>query len=279
MGKTTAMKQLALLWATNKKGCGEGWSDGQHIGQFDFLFYIPLKKIKSDIPLEQIIINEHCELKKRAESGQLGINDISSILKDDKVIKMIIFDGLDEFKMGIYKSVDAAIKHNTGNAFLTLTTRPGKKMKSIQKYMNAEAIIQGFSDISVMKFVHKFFKDPKVANRMLFTSSKSGISEFLHIPILLVMSCWIYKVESKLPKKRVQILEKIVHWSIKRNFERCCISKADTKITNLLLKLGQVAWEELQNDNLLMDKVGQIHNNCGMPDPPCLSNMMLICPQ
>ncbi len=178
VGKTTAMKRLALLWATSEKYCIEEPFQTQQIDKFDFLFYIPLKKIKSDTSLEQIIINEHCELRKKVDSGHLSVNEIAAILNDDKVVKMIIFDGLDEYKMGINSSVDAAIKHSIGNAFLALTTRPEKRMRLIQKYMDAEVMINGFSEVSVKNFVLKFFKDSKIANQMLSTSGKSGISTY-----------------------------------------------------------------------------------------------------
>ncbi len=57
-------------------------------------------------------------------------------------------------------------------------------------------------------------------------------------------------------------MERIVHWSILRNSERSSISKDETKIKTLLLKLGHFAWKELQNDNLLLDEVCQLTGCC-----------------
>ena len=54
MGKTTALKYLAV-----------SWSDGtlKEIEKFDFVFHIALKHVKDDSPIENIILTEHRELE------------------------------------------------------------------------------------------------------------------------------------------------------------------------------------------------------------------------
>ena len=70
MGKSTAMKHLAISWAdgTVKK-----------MKKFDFVFHISLKHVKDNSPLENIIVAQHKGLK----ANKVNPAEIRSVLDGD----------------------------------------------------------------------------------------------------------------------------------------------------------------------------------------------------
>ena len=57
MGKSTAMKHLAITWA-------DGTSE--ELKKFQFVFHISLKHVKDNSPIENIIIAQNIGLKANA---------------------------------------------------------------------------------------------------------------------------------------------------------------------------------------------------------------------
>ena len=50
MGKSTALKHMALQWADD---------ESEHLNQFDFVFHIALRHVKKDDTIEGLILKQH----------------------------------------------------------------------------------------------------------------------------------------------------------------------------------------------------------------------------
>ena len=126
IGKSTAMKYLALSWAD------EGLRS-----KFDFVFYISLKRVRDARPIEDIIISQHSGL----EANRVIPCEITSILENNKVLLLI--NGHDEYKTGINSDIDKAlVKRSLWNCHIILTSRETAEIKNLKEYMDAEAEIR-----------------------------------------------------------------------------------------------------------------------------------------
>ena len=84
MGKSTAMKHIAITWE-------DGSVD--ELKKFQFVFHISLKNVKDNSPIENIIIAQHSGLK----ANKVQPKEIKSILDDADGNVLLLIDGHDEF--------------------------------------------------------------------------------------------------------------------------------------------------------------------------------------
>ena len=132
------MAMLAMDWAEGEATAG--------LKNFDFVFLIQLSKVDSNIPVEEVIIQQHSRLKsKNAPKEQ-----ISHILQQKKVL--LLFDGYDEYKKGTNTAIDDAITHTIGNCFVIVSSRPGDYMdKSDVDQIDGAIEITGLSKRKIVK--------------------------------------------------------------------------------------------------------------------------------
>ena len=251
------MAMMAMDWAEDDASGG--------LKDFDFVFLIQLSKVNSNIPLEEVIIQQHSRLK----SKNVPKEQISEILQKKKVL--LLFDGYDEYKKGTNSVIDDAITNTIGNCFVIVTSRPGDYMEqSDVNQMDGEIQITGLSRENIVKCATGYLqsllaldtdkKSAKDACKNLIQLAKMvGIDELLRIPIILLMVCVLYSNEQSLPDTKTGIVWAIIRVCMDRSTLRL-LGKKSSDIENLdemLFILGELSWLALQRKTkqLLIKKV------------------------
>ena len=156
MGKSTAMKHLAISWA-------DGTSE--ELKKFDFVFHIALKKVKDDSPIEKIIVEQHAGLK----ANDVKPAEIKSVLEGDNSGKvMVILDGHDEYTIGQNRDIDeAVVKDKLWNCWMIITSRETEQIKDLKEHMDTEVEICGFHGENAQEYVTKIIGNKEEAETML----------------------------------------------------------------------------------------------------------------
>ena len=202
--------------------------------------------------LAELVVAQHDKLKERHTKL------VKSILEGDtKHNVMLLLDGYDEYKRGTNTAIDDAIESTVGNCFLILTSRPGYVSKEVKKEMDGEIIIEGFSEENISKYSTKYFGSKDKSEAMLKQARQSGIRDLLHVPIILLLVCFLFEQDSSLPATQTKLFQAIFTMVVLRLINRNPDGKfADQEyVDNLLLTLGKVSWEALQTRQFLLRKV------------------------
>ena len=266
------MAMLAMDWAEDDTAAEpipkrirlDSDSEGS-LKNFDFVFLIQLSKVDSNIPLEEVIIQQHSRLK----SKNVPREKISAILQRKKVL--LLLDGYDEYKKGTNTAIDNAITNTIGNCFVIVTSRPGDYMeKSDVEQMDGEIQITGLSKDNIKKCVTGYLQSllaiqndmgaaENACKNLTEQAKKAELDELLRIPIILLMVCVLYSNEQSLPDTKTDIVWAIIKMCIDRSTLRL-FSKKSSQIENLdemLFILGELSWLALQRKTkqLLIKKV------------------------
>ena len=241
MGKSTAMKHLALSWA-------DGSVD--ELKEFNFVFHVALKGVKDNKNIEEIIISQHPALFGNKVQPQ----EIRSILEEDQKV-LIILDGHDEYKPGTNSDIDKIItKFILRNCCVIITSRETKELATIRECIDAEAKITGFDKPRVEEYVTKYMGSSEKCEQLLSKTEEIGIQSqencgILSIPILLHMICILFLSRVSLPRTKTGIFSAIVercpHWEEIRKTGQ----KPLQHFTNTILKLGELAMEGLLREH------------------------------
>ena len=257
------MAMLAMDWAEDdtaaepspKRTRLDNDSEGS-LKNFDFVFLIQLSKVDSNIPLEEVIIQQHSRLK----SKNVPRDQIATVLQRKKVL--LLFDGYDEYKKGTNSAIDDAITNTIGNCFVIVTSRPGDYMeKSDVEQMDGEIQITGLSEENIEKCATGYLQslliscsDKKSAEsackNLLELAEEVEIDELLRLPIVLLMVCVLYSNEQSLPDTKTGIVWAIIKMCMDRSTLRL-LGKKSSQIENLdkmLFILGELSWLALQRD-------------------------------
>ena len=224
------MAMLAMDWAEDKAL--------SELQQFDLVFVIALKNVSKNIPLEEIILQQHGRMRNMGVSKE----QIKSFIQKKKVL--ILLDGYDEYKKGTNTDIDNAITDSLGGCFILVTSRPGDYMKKPDRdQMDGEVQITGFSVEAIKECSAKYLGNEQRSDDYLYKCGVSGVLELLKIPITLLMLCVLYHANQMLPKRKTDIVWEIVKMYINRSKRRFPeIGKFD----ELLFKLGKLSWEALR---------------------------------
>ena len=265
MGKSTAMKHLAINWADGT---------AEELKKFDFVFHISLKYVKDNSSIESIIIAQHSGLK----ANEVTPEEVRSILKGEGKTKvLLLIDGHDEYKTGRNTDIDKVIKKQSlWNCWVVLTSRETEQLCAVKQYMG-EVEIQGFDDRSVQDYVFRYMDDKKKAVKLLKQAEANGMlfhRSIFNVPMLLNMVCSLFEgTNSTLPRTRVGLLgcviQKCVNREAIRSEDKKTITKAQeffnieawpTHIAEAFLKLGELAWGKLiePGKNLIFEKVRKL---------------------
>ena len=263
MGKTATIAMLAMKYVNGEEG----------MEKFDFVWSIRLKNVDKTSSLANVIKQQHKQLK------DVPTEKIQSILqgKTKKEIQVaLLFDGYDEYQPGRNKEIDEAMLSGVGNCFLVITSRPGYVGEEIRKKMDYEVTIEGLS-VGNIKKCSKLYMDCKEKSadmlkqakavgiykpcgslfHKVFFSSSMNDHALLRIPIMLLMTCFIYEENHSLPANRTNIFKALFMLLGKRTVNKSYGSTTYEKeaFENTLLKLGQLAWDALKRDELILEKV------------------------
>ncbi|XP_053531347.1 NACHT, LRR and PYD domains-containing protein 12 [Ictalurus punctatus] len=250
IGKTVSVQKFILDWAEGKT------NQDVHL-----IFPLPFRELNlmkdRNLSLMELLHFFYKEIKE---------TNISSL---DKVL--FIFDGLDEcrFPLDFQNTVrlcdvtESASVHVLlinlikGNllpsALIWITSRPAAADQIPSEWVHRLTEVRGFSDPQKEEYFRKRISDQNLSNRII-THLKSLRSLYImcHIPVF----CWISatvlermfcEAESgEIPKTLTQMYTHFL--IIQTNFLK---EKYESRETEIILKLGKLAFQQLMNGNLI----------------------------
>ena len=222
---------------------------------FDLVFLIRLRFVRKNQSLDDVIMNQHRQIEpERVPSGY-----IKSVLKNKTGIRVLLMlDGYDEYTPGTNRDIDRMIESGIGNCFLILTSRPGEYLKKeIRDQMDGEIVIEGFSDQQIRECTNNYLKNMTLSTKMLMQAKRAGIYDLLRVPVIMTMTAAVFRKQNSLPRSKTALYDTIFRLIIQRTTLKT-FDKTQNRIThqeNLLDTLGEISWEALKNDQLLLKKV------------------------
>ena len=258
MGKSTALKYLALTWADGTE---------EQLTRFKFIFHISLKHVEDDSSIESIIISQHKGLK----ANNVRCEEIKDILEGQVSQVLLLVDGHDEYKTGRNTDIDKAIARDTlWNCWMILTSRETEQLRDIKENMDAEAEIKGFEGDNIRRYLTRSLGNEEDTNNFLEQAAESDLyvenkntryvyyAEILKIPLILSMLCTLFVFNIKtLAGTKGKVMQNIVDRCIDREAIRVRGQKAAGNAKLALFKLGKLAWKGLTEPGkrLLFEKV------------------------
>ncbi len=89
---------------------------------------------------------------------------------------------------------------------------------------------------------------PDHTHHFMIQAEKIGIEELLSIPNVVVLSCLLYNESRSLPN-RTELIEKVIHETIRKALKKYKLEFSKDKIDTLLAMLGKLSWEGLQRSS------------------------------
>ncbi|XP_036403436.1 protein NLRC3-like [Megalops cyprinoides] len=262
IGKTVSVQKFILDWA-----------EGKANQDIHFVFVLPFRELN--------LINDEYSLLELLHVFHPETRGIENIKSDvDKVL--FIFDGLDESKLPLNfqhseilsdvtetSSVDVLltnlIKGNLlPSTLLWITSRPAAANQISPEYVHRVTEIQGFNDSQKVEYFRKRFSDENQASRII---THIQLSRSLYIMCHIPVFCWISATVlerllgetdcGEIPKTLTGMYTRflLIQSDIKNQKYHRGNETDPQKLLGLdkdmILKLGQLAFQHLENDTLM----------------------------
>uniref|UniRef100_A0A3B3RC00 B30.2/SPRY domain-containing protein n=1 Tax=Paramormyrops kingsleyae TaxID=1676925 RepID=A0A3B3RC00_9TELE len=284
IGKTVSVQKFILDWAEGKAN--------QDIHFIVALPFRDLNLIKDEYSLTELLHHFAPDLKS-FESNELFRYKV-----------LFIFDGLDECRLPLdfqnneswfdvtkKTSLDVLltnlIKGNLlRSALLWITSRPAAANQIPPNCVHQVTEIRGFSDAQKEEYFRKRFSDQRLASR-IFTHVKSSRSLFImcHIPVF----CWISATvldclfsesdRGEIPRTLTEMYTHFLIFQTRFNSEKY-MKEYKTKPNKcfesgkeLLLKLGELAFHNLEKGNLIFYEQDLTENNIDVTEASVYSGV------
>ncbi|XP_026179719.1 NACHT, LRR and PYD domains-containing protein 12-like isoform X4 [Mastacembelus armatus] len=258
IGKTVAVQKFTHDWATG--------AANQNI-QFIFPFtFRDLNSIKDEPRSLKDLITDNFEEVNDLERSDYNSSSV-----------LFIFDGLDESKFPLdfennkrcrsitqTATVDALLTNLIqGNllhkASIWITTRPAAASKIPAKHFNRVTEVRGFNDEQKEEYFQKKFGDKA---QKIISHLQCKLLRSLYIMCHIPMFCWIFATvlesllantqENKLPRTVTEMYMHFLIIQTQRKREKHYETEETDK--DLIMKLGKLAFEQLQKGNLIFSK-------------------------
>ncbi|XP_067129989.1 uncharacterized protein [Centruroides vittatus] len=244
-GKTTLCKKLAYDWAIS----------ADYLKHFDFVVVVTLCDIKEKSIIETILKN--------------GLEKITiEEIKEFDLNFLIILDGYDEVRnnqTNVLKFIEYEYQNISSKMTIIVTSRPHFVPEDVEEEMEDHFSINGFDKNNQLKYIKTIFQNNNEKIQCL--TEQLNQNEFLFniakCPLMLYMMCCFEKANYLSELKRLTDLYiKMLQLIMKRSSKKNDLCEEDLKHGRyfygeaLLIKLGELAWNYLQNnDKITFDSI------------------------
>ena len=244
MGKTTLGRKMGFDWS---KGIFE---------IFSIIFFVQLKLVKPGEAIENVILQQHPELK----GFNVSPKNVSVMLEKFGDRCLLILDGLDEHRLGQNQDVLKVIRNEKlVDCRIIVSSRP-HSVNEVKQYFSTIIRVDGFTEKEASKFVSNFFKDLKdIVQILQFKPSDSRENFPVHkCPILLSILCFLVKEgEIDLLDRNLSIGDlylRMVQCLYKKFTLRKGAEFKAIDFVNVMTSVGQLALQTLIKNNPLLQR-------------------------